>query len=115
MSYAPEIFQRSLDLEMYPIIPTNASSAAYPSGHALDSYTCGWVLGQKYPELADQLATYCEDLAFTRIQAGVHYRSDADFSKIIFDTQNVFKQHLQHASVYCRRQRNVCLDARAQA
>lgn len=81
----PYQLARALDLEMYPIIPTNASSAAYPSGHALDSYTCGWMLGQKYPELADQIATYCEDLAFTRIQAGVHYRSDADFSKIIFD------------------------------
>ena len=81
----PYQLARALDLEMYPIIPTNASSAAYPSGHALDAYTCSWALGQKYPELADQIITYCEDLAFTRIQAGVHYRSDADFSKIIFD------------------------------
>jgi len=81
----PAQLARVLDLEMYPVIPTNASSAAYPSGHALDSYTCGWIIGQKYPELADQIATFCEEVAFTRIQAGVHYRSDADFSKIIFD------------------------------
>jgi hypothetical protein len=81
----PAQLARALDLELYPVIPTNASSAAYPSGHALDSYTCGWIIGQKYPELADQIATFCEEVAFTRIQAGVHYRSDADFSKIIFD------------------------------
>lgn len=81
----PAQLARALDLELYPVIPTNASSAAYPSGHALDSYTCGWVIGQKYPELADQIATFCEEISFTRIQAGVHYRSDADFSKIIFD------------------------------
>jgi hypothetical protein len=81
----PAQLARALDLELYPVIPTNASSAAYPSGHALDSYTCGWIIGQKYPELADQISTFCEEVAFTRIQAGVHYRSDADFSKIIFD------------------------------
>lgn len=81
----PAQLARVLGLEMYPVIPTNASSASYPSGHALDSYTCGWILGQKYPEIADQIQQFCEEVAFTRIQAGVHYRSDAEFSKIIFN------------------------------
>jgi hypothetical protein len=81
----PAQLTRVLGLEMYPVIATNASSAAYPSGHALDSYTCGWILGQKYPEIADQIQQFCEEVSFTRIQAGVHYRSDAQFSKIIFE------------------------------
>lgn len=83
----PRPFQlaRPLGLEMYPTIPTNASTASYPSGHALDAFTCGWILGQKYPEIADQIKTFCDDVAFTRIQAGVHYRSDHDFAKVIFE------------------------------
>ena len=81
----PHQLARALDLEMYPVIPTTASTAAYPSGHALDTLTCGWLLSQKYPELSDQIVTYCEELSFTRVQAGVHYMSDLDFSKIIFD------------------------------
>lgn len=81
----PHQLARALNLKMYPVISSNASSAAYPSGHTLDSYMCGWIIGQKYPELADQIATYCEELSFTRLQAGVHYRSDLEFSKIIFN------------------------------
>lgn len=76
---------RPLGIEMFPIVPTNASTASYPSGHALDSYMIASILGQKYPEHADKIAEFCDKVAHTRVQGGIHYQSDQDFSREICD------------------------------
>ncbi len=81
----PRPFQlaRPLGIKMFPIVPTNASTASYPSGHALDSYMIAAILGQKYPEHAEKIAEFCDKVAHTRVQGGIHYQSDQDFSREI--------------------------------
>jgi len=79
----PHQLARALNVDMYPVIGTNASSAAYPSGHALDALNFGKLLSIKYPDHETQLMAFCDKIAETRVIAGVHYRSDHTFSKEI--------------------------------
>lgn len=76
---------RVLNVEMYPVIGTTASSASYPSGHALDAFNFARILGELYPDHKAEITAFCDRAAWTRIQAGVHYKSDHDFSKVISD------------------------------
>lgn len=81
----PAQLARVLNVDMFPVIGTNASSASYPSGHALDSFNFAKVLGELYPDHKAEIQAFCDKAAKTRIQAGVHYKSDHDFSKFISD------------------------------
>jgi hypothetical protein len=76
---------RPLGIGMFQVCPTNAATASYPSGHALDSYMIASILGQKYPEHAEKIAEFCDKVAHTRVQGGIHYQSDQDFSREICD------------------------------
>ena len=79
----PHQLARALNVEMYPVIGTSASSASYPSGHALDAFNFGKILSLMYPDHESSIMAFCDKAAFTRIIAGVHYKSDHDFSKEI--------------------------------
>jgi hypothetical protein len=79
----PHQLARVLNVEMYPIIGTTASSASYPSGHALDAFNFGKILAEKYPDHKAEIIAFCDKAAETRVVAGVHYRSDHSFSKEI--------------------------------
>jgi len=74
---------RPLNIPMYQPVATSAGTASYPSGHALDSYMIAAILGQKYPEQAEEIAAYCDKVAHTRVQGGIHYQSDQDISREI--------------------------------
>lgn len=81
----PYQLAHALELPLYPLIHTNANSAAYPGGHALDSYNMARYYGQKYPDIADDCMEFAEKLAETRVYTGIHYPSDNVVSKKISD------------------------------
>jgi hypothetical protein len=68
---------------LYPEQPSNSSSPAYPSGHAIDSYTIALMYGKKYPELKEELLKLADRITHTRQQGGVHYFFDAEAGKKI--------------------------------
>jgi hypothetical protein len=72
-------------MPFYPILNSDADSPAYPSGHALDAYKIGYAIGEKFPDLKVSANEFSKKTADTRIVGGVHYPSDHEFSKKIFE------------------------------
>ena len=68
---------------LYPEQPSNSSSPAYPSGHAIDSYCIALIYGKKYPELKNELLELAKRVSYTRLQGGVHYFFDIEAGKKI--------------------------------
>lgn len=74
---------------IYPLIRTDAMSAAYPSGHALTGFVMSEYYARKYPEAAARVRDLGERIARSREVTGIHFPSDTvvsrEISKIIFD------------------------------
>jgi hypothetical protein len=68
---------------MYPLIRTDAMTAAYPSGHALTGFVMSEHYAKKYPEIAGELRAHGERIARSREITGIHYPSDTAISKEI--------------------------------
>lgn len=81
----------ALGLPLFPLIHSNANTAAYPSGHALAAFVMSEYYSLKHPELRVELQTLGEKIANSREIIGVHYPSDTQISKeickIIFDNK----------------------------
>ena len=63
----------------------SASTPSYPSGHATQGRFIGRLLGDIYPEHAEQLVKIGDDIAYSRNMAKVHYPSDSNFGKELGD------------------------------
>ena len=76
-------------MNLYPLIRTNAMTAAYPSGHALVGFMMTGYYSKKYPEATEDLKELGEKIAMSREITGIHYPSDTEISreiaKIIID------------------------------
>lgn len=57
--------------------------AAYPSGHAANSYINAYVYSELAPEFADVFLKDAYDMAHSREIIGVHYPSDSESSRIL--------------------------------
>lgn len=77
---------------LYQSIHTDANSASYPSGHALDSYCISKYFGRNMPELQGELQVFAERVADSRVYTGIHYPSDSEVSQRVCDT--IFKHGL---------------------
>jgi acid phosphatase (class A) len=73
----------AMDIPLYPIIHTDACSAAYPSGHALSAYVISEYYSRKYPQYRPELILLGERIANSRVQMGIHFPSDSKISKKI--------------------------------
>lgn len=71
------------ELPLFPLIRTDAMSAAYPSGHALTGFVMGEYFANKYSNLAPQLRAHGERIANSRELTGIHYPSDTQISRDI--------------------------------
>jgi hypothetical protein len=74
-------------------ILTSANSPAYPSGHAFESKLFSLILSQKYTFAKDKIISFGEKHAESRLNAGVHYKSDMIFGYKLADwvfSQNYF-------------------------
>lgn len=81
---------------LYPLIRTDAMSAAYPSGHALTGFVMSEYYARKYPETAAKVRDLGERIARSREVTGIHYPSDTvisrEISKIIFDNDLIIER-----------------------
>jgi len=68
------------NLDLYvPIDVPQASSPAYPSGHAYEGYIIAELLAKKYPKHAVELLKLGKLIGLSRLLIGIHYRTDYDF------------------------------------
>jgi acid phosphatase (class A) len=70
-----------LDTTIHNLEETNW--AAYPSGHAANSYVNAFVYQELAPQFADILIKDAYDMAHSREILGVHYPSDSESSRIL--------------------------------
>lgn len=67
-------------------VPTECFHPAYPSGHAMDSFIMSHVFKTIKPEKSFEIDEFCNEMAYSRFVAGVHYPSDNKISKLLADT-----------------------------
>lgn len=76
-------------LPLFPLIRTDAMSAAYPSGHALTGFIMSEYYANKYTTISTQLREHGAKIANSRELTGIHFPSDTqisrDICKIIID------------------------------
>ena len=73
-----------IDKSIQPLNISTAETPSYPAGHAYQALLVSSYLSKKYPEkkeLFDQLARQCDNC---RVRAGLHYKSDGEFSRKLF-------------------------------
>lgn len=80
----PYQLANELKIPLYPIILTDANSAAYPSGHTMDFLVILYNFGKMKPELVGQLLPIYDSVKNVREISGVHYPSDRKISEEIF-------------------------------
>jgi len=77
-----------IDAELKPLSTLTSQTPCYPAGHAYQSLLVASYLTKKYPDkknLFDSIALKCDEC---RVKAGIHYKSDGEFSKKIFHLFN---------------------------
>ena len=72
-------------LNLFPFESFSDKSASYPSGHTLQSYVILNVIGSIYPTQYKFCKNIIEDISESRINLGLHYRSDNDFAFEVAD------------------------------
>lgn len=73
-----------VDVDLYPIISTDANSGAYPSGHTMDFLVILFRFSKLRPDLVDKFNQIYERIENVRQLSGVHYPSDKKVSEILF-------------------------------
>lgn len=77
-----------IDTELKPLSTKTSQTPAYPAGHAYQALLLASHLSKKYPEKKElfySIAAKCDDC---RVKAGIHYKSDGEFSKRLFHLFN---------------------------
>ena len=72
-----------LELSLYPSQSTDACSPSYPSGHSIDSFVIGGLIGKKIPQLRNEVEKLSEKISRSRLQGGIHFPFDAEFGRQI--------------------------------
>jgi len=88
----PYQLAKAYDLPLYPLIRTNAMTAAYPSGHSLTAFVMADYYADKYPEISEDLQNLGRKIADSREVTGIHYPSDTKISRMIADI--IFENNL---------------------
>lgn len=81
----PRPYQLAAELRipLYPSQTTDASSPAYPSGHTIDSFVIGELIGKKFPQLREEAQKLGAKISQSRLQGGIHFDFDQEFGKQI--------------------------------
>ncbi len=80
----PHQLAKPLNIPLYPLVVTDADSAAYPSGHTMDFLIILYQFGKIKPELAGELADFYDEIKEVRELSGLHYPSDRRCSEYLF-------------------------------
>ena len=75
----------------------SSSTYAYPSGHAVRSWMCAYVLSDVAPEYKKQLYACAQDYSDCRVIMGRHWQTDIDAGKLL--ATKVYEK-LKHSSAY---------------
>lgn len=73
-----------LNIDLNPIITTDANSSAYPSGHTVDFLVIIYNLIKLKPDAKKELVDLYKKIRNVRQLSGVHYPSDTKCSEILF-------------------------------
>jgi hypothetical protein len=68
-----------------PLKTSTGHTPAYPAGHAFQAYLLAKILSEQYPEKKEKLYTLAGKCDICRIEAGIHYKSDGEFSRKLVD------------------------------
>ena len=71
-----------LDKKIVPVIRIPAHGA-YPSGHSTEAWSLAFCLSDKYPERKNKYYAIANNIATNRERAGLHYKSDSDYGKLL--------------------------------
>jgi hypothetical protein len=80
----PYQLAKEMGLNLYPVIRTDANSAAYPSGHTMDFLVILYHFGKLKPKSIKILNNFYQKIKNVRELSGVHYPSDRKLSEYIF-------------------------------
>jgi acid phosphatase (class A) len=81
----PYQLAKTYNIPLYPLIRTNAMTAAYPSGHALTGFVMSEYYARKYPKISSEVRDLGKKIARSREVVGIHYPSDTKISRYICD------------------------------
>ena len=62
---------------------STAKTPAFPSGHTTQSVLVACVLGDKYPELKEELMKVADKVSLSRVVGGHHYPSDIKYGEML--------------------------------
>jgi len=71
-----------LDKKIVPVIRIPAHGA-YPSGHSTEAWSLAFCLSDKYPKRKNKYYAIANNIATNRERAGLHYKSDSDYGKLL--------------------------------
>ena len=71
-----------LDKKIVPVIRIPAH-ASYPSGHSTEAWSLAFSLADKYPKRKEEFYSIANNIATNRERAGLHYKSDSDYGKLL--------------------------------
>jgi hypothetical protein len=77
-----------IDPHIYPLSTLTSQTPSYPAGHAYQALVLASYLTKKYPDkkhVFDSIALKCDEC---RVKAGIHYKSDGEFSQKLFQLFN---------------------------
>lgn len=64
----------------------SASTPSYPSGHTIQSNLVAYYLSQRYPMYERSFFNIADKISLSRMQGGMHYYSDIEYGKLIYQT-----------------------------
>lgn len=73
------------ELNYHPYPTISGHSASYPSGHTIEAEVWGYLCKQKLPNKKSNIDSVVDTINDSRLNLGVHFPSDIDFSKEIFN------------------------------
>lgn len=79
----PHQLAGELEIPLYPSQTTDACSPSYPSGHSIDSFVMGGLIGKKIPQLRNDVLKLSEKISRSRLQGGIHFSFDQEFGRQI--------------------------------
>ena len=81
----PYQYAYEFDLNLTPYTTYSGHSASYPSGHTLETEVWGYMASKIKPNKLSQINKVVNDVNEGRMNLGIHFPSDIEFSKEIFD------------------------------
>ena len=77
-----------VDSSIKPLNVSTAQTPSYPAGHAYQALLVSKYLSKKYPDKKSTFESIAKKCDTCRVRTGLHYVSDGQFSKILFDYFN---------------------------